>query len=386
MRQTAGKIAVVFHDFPLGGSERIAIRLMNTWAKAGRHVTAFCGAMRGPLAGMIGGNIEVVSCTPEIPRGGGSRRRLGNALAAFLDRGRPDALFIPGNFHWPVLPAVARLPRDKRPVIIAQISTPLFRHGRGPLEQAGYNMLTRYRFGCVDRAIALSPSMVSDADRILGRPITQFIRLPVLDGNDDGGTVQQASGKTIVAAGRMVAEKGFDVALRAFAHVNDPEARLIIVGDGPRRAQLKNLAQTLGVADRVEMPGYVPDISAWLAQARVFLMSSFYEGFGAVIVEALAAGRPVVSTDCTPAVHDLLYGLEGCAVAPIGDARKLGEALRSVLAQPAPQIQSLTSAVAGYSMAPIADEYLGVFDSIHAAKLRSGLPATQQLADGMAYV
>jgi len=386
MRPTAGKIAVVFHDFPLGGSERIAIRLANTWAAAGRRVTAFCGSTQGPLADLIGSNVKVVSCTPEIPRGIGSRRRLGNALATFLAKDRTDALFIPGNFHWPVLPAIARLPCEDRPITIAQISTPLYRHGRGAVEQAGYNLLTRYRFSCVDRAIALSPSTVSEADRILGRSITQFIRLPVLDQCNVADAVQQASGKVIVAAGRLVSEKGFDVALRAFAHLNDPEARLVIVGDGPRRPQLESLAQTLGVADRVEMPGYVSDIAPWLAKARVFLLSSFYEGFGAVIVEALAAGKPVVSTDCTPAVRDLLNTVDGCAVAPIGDAQGLGDALRRVLSRPAPSPQSLVRSVAGYSMGPIADEYLNVFDDVHAAKIRLGSSATQQLASDMAYV
>jgi glycosyltransferase involved in cell wall biosynthesis len=60
------------------------------------------------------------------------------------------------------------------------------------------------------------------------------------------------------------------------------------------------------VADRVRLPGYVPDIRPWLAIARTFLLTSWYEGYAAVIVEALGAGRPVVSTDCTPAARELL--------------------------------------------------------------------------------
>ncbi|MDB5424841.1 MAG: glycosyltransferase, partial [Phenylobacterium sp.] len=93
----------MLHDLPLGGTERIAIRLANRWAALGRRVTLLCGSRRGALAGMIDPAVEVVECDPPIPRGPGSRRRLGQATAAFVARRRPDVLFVPGNYHWPIL-------------------------------------------------------------------------------------------------------------------------------------------------------------------------------------------------------------------------------------------------------------------------------------------
>lgn len=385
MQQKAGQIGVIFHDFPLGGSERIAVRLMNNWAQSGRKVTAFCGAVRGPLAQMIAPEVEVIECAPVIVRAPGSRGRFGKALRGFLERRPLDVLFVPGNYHWPVLPALHGMARMRAPRVVTQISTPLYRHGRGMAEQFAYNILTRHRLKGVDAAIALSPSSVTQANAVLRRKITQYIRLPVLDDSIDARGPARASGNVILAAGRLVKEKGFDVAIRAFAQMRDAAARLVILGDGPQEGALARLAADLGVADRVEFVGYVPDISPWLAQARLLLLSSYYEGFGAVLVEALAAGRPVVSTDCTPAVNDLLIGLPGCHVAPIGDHMAISDALDWALAQPAPDPLQLAHAAAPYRIGPIADAHLDVFDRLHRARGAAAV-LPEAFAEEVAYV
>ena len=370
MGDNARTIAIVLHDLPLGGSERIAVRLANRWTALGRRVVLFCGARQGPLADLIHADVEVVEADPPIPRGRGSRKALGRATAAFVAQRRPDILFVPGNYHWPILPALDALPADQRPGVVAQIGTPLYRHGRSALAQIPYNLKTRWQLRRVDRAISLSDRMTDDANRALGRRVTQCIRLPALD-DDDHAFVPPAEGKLILAAGRLVKEKGFDVALRAFARLNDPDARLVIVGEGERRAELEALAIELGVADRVRLPGYAADIRPWLQIARTFLLSSFYEGYAAVVVEALGAGRPVVSTDCTPAARELLGAPLNGRVAPIGDADALAEGLRQVLGAPAPDPRALARSVAHYRLGPIAEAYLDVFDAVVAKRTRA---------------
>ncbi len=366
MGDNARAIAIVLHDLPLGGSERIAVRLANRWAALGRRVTLFCGARQGPLADLIHDQVEVIEADPPIPRGRGSRKALGRATAAFVAQRRPDILFVPGNYHWPILPAIDALPADQRPGVVAQIGTPLYRRGRGALAQIPYNLKTRRQLRRVDRAISLSDSMTEDANRALGRRVTQCIRLPALD-DDDQAFMPPAEGKIILAAGRLVKEKGFDVALRAFALLDDPQAKLVIVGEGERRAELEALAVDLGIADRVRLPGYVPDIRPWLEIARTFLLTSFYEGYAAVIVEALGAGRPVVSTDCTPAARELLSEANG-RVAAIADAAGLAEGLRAMLNAPAPDPRVLARSVDDYRIGPIAEAYLQVFDAVVAKR------------------
>ncbi len=386
MFQKAQTIVVVFHDFPLGGSERIAIRLMNRWAEMGRKVVAFCGTRQGPLASFISSKVEIVECAPAIPRSVSSRFHLAQALIAFLKKTRCDVVFAPGSFHWPILTPLAALPDGERPTVITQISTPLYRHGRGPLKQVLYNLLARYYLRCADATIALATATISEADRVLRRSITEHIRLPVLEDASDNEPLERADGNLIVVAGRLVKEKGFDVAIRAFAMIKDRTARLIILGDGPKRAELEELAASLGVAGRIEFKGYVPDITPWLKACRLFLLSSYYEGYGAVIVEALAAGRPVVSTDCTPAVSDLLATAPGCVVTPIGDATAMSHAIDQALSMAPANPRALAAAVRNYRLGPIATAHLDLFDRVHALKANLRGAATQLFPEEMAYV
>ena len=358
----------MLHDFSTGGSERIAIRLANRWAASGRRVAIVCGSAEGPLRAMVDPDVAVLEPRPPIPRAPGSRQRLGQAAADAFAISAPDVLFVPGNYHWPMIaPFIARFGR-RAPPVVAQISSPLRRPDRGPLRQALFNYRFRRTMRHVAAAVALADETARHADAILSRRITTTLPLPALE-DELARPGPLLGGQTILAAGRLAAQKDFDLALRAFARL-PPPARLVILGEGPLRTELQQTAARLGIADRVEMPGFVPDIRPWLDEARVFLLSSRYEGYAAVVIEALAAGRPVVSTDCTPATHELI-GRVGCgAVTPVGDVQALADALSAELAAPPPNPAVLAAAVAGYRIGPIASAYLELFDRVVAATHR----------------
>ena len=354
-------ILVVLHDLPLGGTERVALRLADAWAAAGHDVTLLCGAATGAQASLVPDTIDLVECDPPIPRGVGSRARLGQAVADHLRRRPADILFVPGNFHWSISRDVARELGEARPTIVAQVSSPIVKHGRTGLRQMAFEIGARRRLRDVDAMVTLSPYTIYQVNRLLGRRITSAIPLPAL--GDEVPACDTASGKLIVAAGRLAPEKGYDVALKAFARVADPEAHLAFVGDGPLRAELEALAESLGVRDRVTFAGYAADIGPWLDRARMLLLSSWHEGFGAVIVEALGRGRPVVATDCTPAVRDLLWApAHGRVVSP-GDVDGLAAALTAELATTPPRPMDLIDAVQAYRLTPVAAAYLTVFEA-----------------------
>lgn len=357
------KILVVLHDLPLGGTERVALRLADAWAKAGHQVTLLCGSANGPQADLVSPAVSLVECDPPIPRGLGSRLRLGKAVARRLRRHPVDVLFVPGNFHWSVGRSVARALGAARPAIVAQVSSPIHRHGRRGLKQWAFENGARARLRDADALVTLSPQTLPEVDALMGRQIATAIPLPALD--DDASPLTIASGKLIVAAGRLAPEKGYDIALQAFAKVEDQDARLVFVGDGPLRADLEALADRLGVADRVEFAGYAPDIRPWLDRARLLLLSSWHEGFGAVIIEALGRGRPVVATRCTPAVEDLLAKAAHGRTAPTGDVDAFAAALQTELATPGPDPDALASAMASYRITPVATAYLDLFQRLH---------------------
>jgi glycosyltransferase involved in cell wall biosynthesis len=364
MAARADRVLIVLHDLALGGTERIALRLARAWAQSGRWVTILCGDPSGPLADKLDPAVELALPDPPIPRAPGSRRRLGRALVQLLRRRSFDVVFVPGNFHWAVLPALGAAPW--RPPVVAQISAPLFRRGRGPMRQAVFNAGSRRRLAIADALVALSPETAREADAMLGRRITTAIRLPALE---DGAAPAPPSDEPLVlCAGRLVPEKGFDVALRAFARLKAPGARLAIVGEGPELPRLEALARDLGLEDRVEFAGYAPDIRPWLRRARLLLLTSAFEGYGAVIVEALGAGRPVVATDCTPAARELLATREAGRVAPIGDVSALARDIDAVLAQVPPDRERLARLVDGYRIGAVSQDYLALFDRLARAR------------------
>ncbi len=115
------------------------------------------------------------------------------------------------------------------------------------------------------------------------------------------------------------------------------------------------------------MPGYVPCIRPWLDRARMFLLSSRYEGYPAVLVEAIAAGRPVVATRCTPAVDDLV-DLTGFGVSiPIDDPRAMARAMGAVLKRPIPDYEEMAASVAPFRIERVATAYTDLFESLCAA-------------------
>jgi glycosyltransferase involved in cell wall biosynthesis len=136
----------------------------------------------------------------------------------------------------------------------------------------------------------------------------------------------------VVAAGRLDHQKGFDVLIEAFAaHVAPRGFSLVILGEGVERARLESLARSLGVSARVQLPGFVGNPWAYFARATLFACSSRWEGFGNVIIEALACGAPVVSTDCDFGPREILRHGETGWLVPSGDAEALGQAMAAAL-------------------------------------------------------
>jgi glycosyltransferase involved in cell wall biosynthesis len=115
------------------------------------------------------------------------------------------------------------------------------------------------------------------------------------------------------------------------------EARLVILGEGKtaqERADLQALASELGISEWVDMPGFVPTALPYIARADLFVLSSRWEGLPGVLIEALACGTPVVSTDCPSGPAEILDGGRHGPLVPVGDVEALAEAMALVLRAP----------------------------------------------------
>ena len=358
---TADRIAILLHDFASGGSERIAIRLANAWARKGRSVTLILGNPEGVLRTMVDDAVAVIAADPVVKRGWSMRLRLARRLPALVAAARPQLLFVPDNYHFPIAARLAR--RRERPAIVAKLSNSVTRQGRSRLAQILFDAGLRLRLGRVDAVVAMSPALAAEAEVVLGQGSVIAISQPSLP-DEAPPQAPTVAAPVIVAAGRFVAQKRFDRLLDSMARLATRDARLTLLGDGPARAALSARARRLGLVGRVTMPGHVDDVRGAFDSARLCVISSDYEGYPAVAIEALAAGVPVVATDCSPAIREILTDSILGTIVPTGDDAALAAAIDARLSCPPAERAVLAEAVADHRIGPIAGDYLALFDRL----------------------
>jgi glycosyltransferase involved in cell wall biosynthesis len=137
----------------------------------------------------------------------------------------------------------------------------------------------------------------------------------------------------VLAVGRLNAQKGFDLLLRGFAGTRaaGSQWRLVILGEGGERQRLEGLCDELGLSGRVDMPGRVKDPESWMARAALVVQPSRYEGFPNVVLEAMAMGAPVISSDCRSGPSDIIKdGVNGRLV-PVNDVAALTQAMDELI-------------------------------------------------------
>jgi glycosyltransferase involved in cell wall biosynthesis len=164
----------------------------------------------------------------------------------------------------------------------------------------------------------------------------------------------------LIAVGTLKPQKGYDVLLRAFADLRHRrDGRLLILGEGPLRRDLEALARELGVTDSLWMPGFCPNTATFLQHAHVFVLSSNWEGFPNVIVEALAAGVPVVSTDCPSGPTEILASGEYGRLVSVGDPEAMAQAVEATRDSP-PDPTPLTARAQDFAPGNAARAYLNL--------------------------
>jgi glycosyltransferase involved in cell wall biosynthesis len=164
------------------------------------------------------------------------------------------------------------------------------------------------------------------------------------------------AGKYILGVGRLTKQKRFDVLIKAFHRLNTRDYKLVILGEGNQRKELEKLINDLELTDSVIMPGFVSNPYPWYKRATLFVLSSDSEGFGNVIVEALACGIPVISTDCGP-VNEILTGRLKAGLIPKGNDEMMAEKINDFLLNP---VVPMAEDVEAFSFENVISEQLGL--------------------------
>jgi glycosyltransferase involved in cell wall biosynthesis len=200
----------------------------------------------------------------------------------------------------------------------------------------------RWAYRQADAIIAVSEGVADDLANILNLPregidvVYNPVVTPGLEALAaapiDHPWLAKGSPPVILAAGRLTAPKDYPTLLHAFAKVRTKhDYRLVILGEGELRPLLETMVDTLGIGDSVLLPGFAENPFAWMRRASLFVLSSAWEGLPNVLIQAMACGTPVVSTDCPSGPREILEGGKWGALVPVGDRDALAEEIISNL-------------------------------------------------------
>lgn len=293
------RIAFLIPNLGGGGAERVALTLTGAFAERGHDVDLLVMEKRGELVDVVPAGVRVVDLG--VPR----TRNVLLPLIHYLREQCPDALQVS---MWPltvVAVLAVRLSGSRARLVVSDHSV-LSNH-YPPKTHKFLRLTTRLFYPLADARIAVSRGAASDLARLSGLPKSRFTVVPnpislpsAIQRSDAIEALWGDASKRILTVGKLKPEKNQALLIRAFSRLpTDLNAKLMIVGSGDLEQELRQEATSCGVADRVLFVGHALDPWPYYASADLFALPSREESFGNVLVEALYAGLPIVSTDTT---------------------------------------------------------------------------------------
>ncbi len=357
-------LAFAMHDFGGGGAEAITVRLADELAERGHKVEMVMLQSTGPNREKVSPAVRVIDLQVRwllfAPF----------ALRRYLRSEAPDVLFSV-LFQINVFAITARLllPRS-RTKLVGTEQAALSVHARNSRRRFSRRLFlpaARLTYRFADKIIGCSKGVVRDLQENLGLSSDLFDTiynpsfspefLTARDERPQLSWLEDADRPIIVTVGRLVLQKDHRTLLIAFQKLLQRRtALLVVLGEGPLRAALEDQARALDIDSRVTFPGYVSNPLAVMKRCDLFVLSSRWEGFPGVLIEALACGLPIVSTRCPAGPDEILDDGAFGELVPVGDAEELSKAMDRALAISADPARQLGRA-SEFSIARSADGY-----------------------------
>jgi glycosyltransferase involved in cell wall biosynthesis len=334
---TKVKVAFYLPSLRGGGAERVMVTIANGFAAQGYKVDLVLADMVGPYLKEVSPDVGIVNLE--------SKRVVFSLLGLikYLKREKPQVLYSALRHANVIAVLACRLARVETRLIISERNAlPDFKSdGLGAYI---LKLLMTYTYPLADRVVAVSFGVADDLVSKLNLPrnMIKVIYNPVsvdhiLAQIESPTSYEWPSIKSyrIIAAGRLTPQKGFVDLLRAFALFRKNHlASLMILGEGEQRRELEVEAELLGISKDVYLPGFIENPFPLIAKANLFILASYWEGLPNVLIQAMACGIPVVSTNCPFGPGEILEGGKwGILVSP-GDINGLTHAMETTLDAP----------------------------------------------------
>jgi len=366
-------------DLSAGGAERAALNLLEALPGPDLRVTLLLNRREGPLLATLPPGAAVVSLEARrtllaVPR-----------LAAFLRRERPDVLISYLEFNNIAAIWANRMAgRPTKIVASHHVTMSSFNGNAQSFKRRLVPLLYQLSLPVADHVVAVSRGVAQGMPQSLGRrsrlsvienPIVRARYREMAAASLGHPWFAQDQPPIVLGVGRLVPQKNFSLLLEAFSLVAARRpARLVLLGEGPLREQLLMQIERLGLGQCATILPVDPNPWPYMKGARAVVLSSLYEGFGNVLVEAMAVGTPVVSVDCPDGPAEILGNGRWGRLVPLGDAPALAAAIAETLDNPGDAEGRRARAMA-FSAQSIAARYRTLIDGLLFGSLPRSLRA-----------
>lgn len=346
------------------------VNMANEFVRRNHNVTILVVQNVGPYAENVDKGVQVVDLNKDrtaltLP-----------ALRQYLAANNPD-IFLSALFHVNILAMLAKIFTFglKTKFIVTErnqlsLRTRNSEHKRDRL--VPFLVFLLYRFA--DKVIGISKGVAGDVRQTaklneekigwIHNPVVSAQVLDQLEQNTDDPWFDESDDPVIVTSGRLVPQKDYETFFLAFKKLlESKKARLLILGDGALKDELTQRTEQLGITDHVCFKGFVDSPLPYMKRAQLFAITSRWEGFCNVIVEALLCGLPIVSTDCPSGPAEILEDGKFGALCPVGDMDALAKAMEEALEKPIdPEIQKKRAM--DFTVQKICDQYEALMEEV----------------------
>jgi glycosyltransferase involved in cell wall biosynthesis len=325
------EISVFLESLEGGGAEQVLLTLINSFVGNGCKVEVILCRSGGvyqkhlsPAVNLV--ELHVKSLYYGFPK-----------LVKYLKKTKPRILLTTLNLASMVALVAKRLARTNTRVII-RVANTISLQPKGWLKKKLDHLLQSLIYPWADGIIAVSDGVGDDLASHIGIPRGRIVTVynPIITSKLEMLSTVELNHPwflpdqppVILGVGRLDVLKDFNTLIRAFDRLSvECPAHLLILGEGDQRGKLESLVAELNLGDKVSLPGFVENPFQYMKNAHVFVLSSISEGLPGVLIQALACGCPVVSTNCPTGPMEILQGGKYGHLVPVGDVEALAQAI-----------------------------------------------------------
>lgn len=322
-----------------GGAERVVLQLASSMSKRGEMVDLVLASATGEYLENVPKAVRIIdlNCSrvvTAVPK-----------LVAYIKRENPAALLSTLNHANVAAIVAAKIASTRCRVIVRQASNPMCDIGNPRIANRVLKALMSIAYPLADDVVAVSEGVARDLSllgyapsrrtHVIYNPIDMGSLINLAEEHLVDPWFEENAAPVVLAAGRLVSVKDFHTLIAAFSHLRRTvNANLVILGEGPLRPCLEKQVINLGLEGCVRLAGFKANPFAYMQRASVFVLSSIFEGFPNVLIQAMAVGTPVVATDCPHGPDEILDGGRFGRLVPPGDVLAMAAAMGQTLSAP----------------------------------------------------